>query len=155
MSVQVNPKDFALLLTQLVRRTDIHRFIKDPEQIYFVLQGPKPWMDTFIHFNHKRPLIHLQYGDDPSKPSVRCYLSNVNPCGVEFKHFRLNIHLYKTSKIFLPTGERIKKAGDLICYFEAKAPDTFVDQYSTKECHFQGGDTDLTDYVVKSLESHK
>lgn len=144
MATEITPKTMVQMLTQMVSATNAYRNYIGAEHYYFVLQGPKRWMDVFVHLNNGRPSVMIQYGLDPRK-TIKVLLSNTG----DNETFVLNFHRFGAPALIglpLRPGPRLFRAGfnmgdgrkiaprsDKKCYFEAADPSVNHDLLRSKK----------------------
>lgn len=143
MGVAITPKTMVQMFTVMIAQTEQWRRYPISSNHYYVLQGPKRWMDVFLHSNNNRPFVNIQYGPSAAT-SVKLYLSNVG----EHDYFVLNFHQYNPIRLI----GRPPQAGRRIAQFGFKMGDgRKIEAYSDRKCHFEPAEPAVIHDLIKGV----
>lgn len=155
MATLITPKTMAHMLETMVANTGVAKKFLFPEKHYCVLQGPKRWMDVFVHTNSMgasegkrnythvaREYLHVGYGDDPDK-SIRIYLSNYG----DHEYFILNFHRYGPVQLI----GRDKPKGPRLAQFAFRMGDgRDIEPHSDVRSHFDASDASVISTLARN-----
>lgn len=113
------------------------------DDVYFVLQGPRSFLDRFIYLNSMRPKIHIS--NDPNNagkkgPTSKVFFSNIPEHPGEFK---LNVHYGSL---------RISRTSNLLFSMKFPLPDFGkLRAENTLNTAFEDPDADKVNAILRNM----